>query len=173
MTPTTHLDARFSEPGAEPTSWADTVRLLDAAQLFWITTVRADARPHVSPLVAVWLDDALHFCTGADEQKAVNLRTNPNVTLTTGCNRWNDGLDVVVEGVATTTTDDPTLRRLATAWRSKWEGQWQYEVRDGAFHHDAGDALVFTVAPVKVLAFGKGAFSHTTHRFGEPARRGT
>jgi hypothetical protein len=62
--PTTSLDARFSDPGAAPTSWGDTVRAFETAELFWITTVRADGRPHVSPLVAVWLDGAIHFCTG-------------------------------------------------------------------------------------------------------------
>lgn len=165
-TPVTSIDDRFSEPGADPTAWADTVRALDAAQLFWITTVRADGRPHVTPLVAVWVDDAIHFCTGADEQKAVNLRANPNVILTTGRNDWTQGLDVVVEGAATRTTDDAALRRLAEAWRTKWDGDWQYEARDGAFHHEAGEALVFTVAPTKVLAFGKGTFTHTRHVFG-------
>jgi general stress protein 26 len=164
--PTTRLDVRFSDPDTEATPWADTVAALETAQLFWITTVRADGRPHVSPLVAVWLDDAIHFCTGADEQKAVNLRANPNVILTTGCNHWAHGLDVVVEGAATRTTDDATLQRLADAWRSKWDGQWQFDVRDGAFHHGEGEALVFTVVPVKVLAFGKGTFTHTRHDFG-------
>ena len=66
--PTTTLDDRFSDAGSAPTSWDETVRALEAAELFWITTVRADGRPHTSPLVAVWLDDALHFSTGADEQ---------------------------------------------------------------------------------------------------------
>jgi Pyridoxamine 5'-phosphate oxidase len=74
--------------------------VLEAAELFWISTVRADGRPHVTPLVAAWLDGAIHFHTGADEQKAANLRANPHVVLTTGCNRWNEGLDVVVEGEA-------------------------------------------------------------------------
>lgn len=165
-TPTTTLDARFSGPGAEPTTWDAAVQVLEAAQLSWITTVRADGRPHVSPLVAVWLDDAVHFSTGADEQKAVNLRANPNVILTTGCNQWDRGLDVVVEGVAVRTTDDATLRRLADAWRTKWDGSWRYEVRDGAFHHEGGEALVFTVAPAKVLAFGKGTFTQTRHDLG-------
>lgn len=168
-TPTTSLDTRFSDPDAEPTTWVDTVRALEAAQLFWITTVRVDGRPHVSPLVAVWVDDAIHFSTGAAEQKAVNLRANQNVILTTGCNHWDRGLDVVVEGPATRTTDGAVLQRLADAWRSKWDGQWQYEVRDGAFHHGSGEALVFTVTPTKVLAFGKGTFTHTRHDFGTAA----
>lgn len=163
--PTTSLDPRFSEPGTEPTTWDDALRTIETAELFWITTVRADGRPHVTPLPAVWLDRALHFCTGAAEQKAVNLRGNPHVALTTGCNDWDRGLDVVVEGEAVRVTDEATLQRLAAAWRTKWDGQWQYEVRDGAFHHQAGEALVYAVAPTKVLAFGKGTFTHTRHRF--------
>ena len=163
--PTTALDDRFSDAGATPTSWDDTMRMLETAELFWITTVRTDGRPHVSPLVAVWLDRAIHFCTGASEQKAVNLRSNRHVTLTTGCNQWDRGLDVVVEGDAVQVTDDRALQRLADAWRTKWDGRWKFEARGGSFHHEAGTALVFTVAPTKVLAFAKGTFTHTRHRF--------
>ena len=163
--PTTSLDSRFSEPAATPTSWDDTVKVLETAELSWLTTVRADGRPHVAPLPAIWLDGALHFCTGTEEQKTVNLRTNPHVVLTTGRNDWDRGLDVVVEGDAVQITDEDELQRLAQVWRTKWDGRWQYEVRDGAFRHDAGVALVYAVAPTKVLAFGKGTFSHTRHRF--------
>ena len=164
-TPTTEIDARFSEPGATPTPWEQTLRALEEAQLFWITTVRADGRPHVTPLVAVWSEDALHFCTGATEQKARNLQGNANVILTTGCNGWEHGLDVVVQGAASRTTDERTLRRLADAWRTKWNGEWDYEVVDGAFRHQGAEAHVFTVVPTKVLAFGKGPFANTRHRF--------
>jgi nitroimidazol reductase NimA-like FMN-containing flavoprotein (pyridoxamine 5'-phosphate oxidase superfamily) len=164
--PTTEIDTRFSEPGASPTGWDETRRALETADLFWITTVRADGRPHVTPLVAIWLESALYFSTGDTEQKGVNLRGNPHVVLTTGRNDWEAGLDVVVEGDAVRVTDDDTLRRLATAWAAKWDGRWQYEVRDGGFHHEGGgEALVYKVAPAKILAFGKGPFSHTRHRF--------
>src|SRR5688500_7718499 len=104
--PATQLDARFSDPDAVPTQWDETRRILETAQLFWISTVRADGRPHVTPLVAVWLDGAIHFCTGAAEQKAVNLRRNRHVILTTGCNQWDRGIDVVVEGDAVQVTDN-------------------------------------------------------------------
>jgi general stress protein 26 len=165
--PQTTLDARFSEPGASPTPWEETVRVLESAELSWITTVRADGRPHATPLVAVWLDDALYFCTGAEEQKAINLAANAHVVVTTGCNTWDRGLDVVVEGAAERVGDEALLTRLAEAWAAKWDGRWGYEVRDGAFWDPGagGEALVFRVAPTKVLAFGKGGFSHTRHRF--------
>jgi nitroimidazol reductase NimA-like FMN-containing flavoprotein (pyridoxamine 5'-phosphate oxidase superfamily) len=164
-TPRTELDIRFSEPGAQPTSWDETLEAIKQADIFWISTVRADCRPHVTPLVAVWLDDALHFSTGPDEQKARNLAGNSYVALTTGANGWRDGLDVVVEGEAARVTDSQQLERLAAAWRQKWDGRWQYEVSEDGFRHDVGTVLVFAVRPAKVLAFTKGGFSHTRHRF--------
>ncbi len=166
-TPVTALDQRYSDPAADATGWAETRQVLEEAELFWLTTVRADGRPHVTPLVAVWLDEALHFCTGPTEQKARNLAANPHVILTTGCNGWQSGLDVVVEGDAVQVSDEALLRRLAKAWTAKWDGSWQFQVGDGSFQHMEGHpALVFAVAPVKVLAFAKGQpFSHTTHRF--------
>jgi nitroimidazol reductase NimA-like FMN-containing flavoprotein (pyridoxamine 5'-phosphate oxidase superfamily) len=165
-TPTTQLDERFSDPNIAATEWDETRRALETAELFWICTVRADGRPHLTPLVAVWHDGAIHFSAGPGEQKAVNLSGNPHVILMTGCNRWDEGLDVVVEGDAVRVTDDETLERLAAAWTTKWDGRWRYDARNGAFHHEGGgEALVFSVAPTKVLAFGKGVFSHTRHRF--------
>ena len=164
--PVTKFDARFSEPGSAATPWRQTRAALESAQMFWITTVRGDGRPHVTPLVAVWLDDAIYFSTGDTEQKARNLGVNPHVILTTGCSTWNEGLDVVVEGDAVPVTDNALLTRLARAWAAKWDGRWQYQVKDGRFHHPhGGDALVYSVTPAKVLAFGKGRFTQTSHRF--------
>jgi hypothetical protein len=108
----------------------------------------------------------VHFTTGPGEQKAVNLARNPHVVMTTGCNRWDQGLDVMVEGEARRVTGRARLERLAAAWATRWNGQWRFEVADGGFAHgDAdGPVLVFAVRPVKVLAFGKGEFSHTRYR---------
>jgi len=164
--PGTTLDPRFSEPGATAADWAQARQVLEEAQLSWVCTVRADGRPHLTPLVAVWLDGALYFSTGAGEQKAVNLRANPHVLLLTGCDRWEDGLDVVAEGDAVQVTDEALLTRLAREWARKWDGQWRFEVRDGAFSHPGGGAAqVFEVRPAKILAFAKGRFGQTRYRF--------
>jgi general stress protein 26 len=168
MEPVPELDVRFSDPASHPIPWSDVRRVLDAAELFWISTVRGDGRPHVTPLPAVWTDDCLHFCTGAGEQKAVNLLENPEVVLTTGSNEWKHGLDVVVEGRAVRITDDVRLCKLADLWRTKYHGDWDFSVEDGMFHHGSGSALVLEVAPTKVLAFAKGEFAQTRYRFTAP-----
>jgi general stress protein 26 len=167
MQPVSELDERFSDAGASATPWVEVRRALESAETSWVTTVRSDARPHVTPLVTVWLDDALYFCTGPTEQKAVNLRANQNVVLTTGCNTWNEGLDVVVEGTAARVTDQDKLARLAQAWGTKWDGRWHFEVGDGVFQHEGGtgEALVFEVVPTKILSFAKETFAATCHKF--------
>jgi general stress protein 26 len=164
--PVGQLDERFSDPAATATPWMATREMLEGAQLAWISTVRPDGQPHVTPLVPVWLDETLHFATGSDEQKARNLARNPRVVMLTGCNHWDQGLDVMVEGEAQRVTDRATLDRLRASWATKWNGEWQYRVVDGGFAHGDGPdieglVLVFAVKAAKILAFGKGDFSQT------------
>jgi general stress protein 26 len=166
--PRVHLDQRFSDPSASALTWDETRARIEQAELFWITTVRADGRPHVTPLVAVWHEAALHFCTGAQEQKALNLSANPNVALTTGTNEWNAGVDIVVEGRAEKVTDHVRLIALAAAWQRKWDGRWTFAAAEGGFvHGDSGSivAEVYAVHPTRAFAFGKVPASHTTYRF--------
>jgi general stress protein 26 len=161
--PAVALDGGFSSPGARPTSWQDSA-LLEGAKLYWLTTVRPDGWPHVTPLFAVWLGGVFYFCTGAGERKAKNLAGNVRRAVTTGCNTV-EGLDVVVEGKAVRVRDEALLTRLAAAWKSKYD--WDWTVHDGAFADDDGNvAPVFAVAPRTAFGFGKGdTFSQTRWRF--------
>jgi hypothetical protein len=161
--PTTELDTRFSSEGATPIPWAEAQEQLARAQVFWLSTVRPDGRPHVTPLLSVWLDGALYFTTGPEERKARNLEHNAHCILTTGCNAM-EGLDMVVEGEAVRMSDEAKLQRLADLFATKYD--WQYTVQDGGFHGDGGFALVYEVAPVTAFGFGKGdTFSQTRWRF--------
>src|SRR5262245_56811940 len=150
--PEPELDERFSDPGATATPWATTRAVLEDAQLSWLVTVRDDGRPHVTPLVAVWLDDAVHFATGPNEQKAKNLDGNQRGAMIAGSDRWDDGLDVVVEGEARRVTDRATLQHLAEAWSTKRTGEWTFGVSDEGFTHPdtVGAALVYRIEPDKV-----------------------
>jgi general stress protein 26 len=164
--PPAELDSRFSSDGASPTEWSEARVRLEQAEIFWISTVRPDGRPHVTPLIAVWLDRALYFCTGPSERKARNLADNQHCILTTGCNLIGDGLDLVVEGDAEQVRDDAKLRRIADAYEAKYGNDWRFGVRDGVFVHNEGVALVYEVAPRKAFGFRKGdEFSQTRWRF--------
>jgi Pyridoxamine 5'-phosphate oxidase len=166
--PLTTLDQEYSDPAAVAVGWEETSRILESAELFWISTVRDDGRPHVTPVVAARWDGAIWFTTGADEQKFANLRANRHVVLTTGCNRWDQGLDVVVEGDAVQVTDDDVLAHAAKAFLAKWDGRWQFTGQGGCFRglDGTGEAMVFSVTPAKVFAHAKGdPFGATRHKF--------
>jgi len=132
MTTIGQLDARFSEAD-QPVDWSQVANLLAAAELYWLTTVRKDGRPHTTPLIGAWVDDGFLFCTGPDEQKAQNLAHSTAVSVTTGVNTWNDGLDVVVEGDAVRMTGLDTLTRFADAIREKYNGVWDFTPHDDGF----------------------------------------
>ncbi|SBT52839.1 pyridoxamine 5'-phosphate oxidase family protein [Micromonospora narathiwatensis] len=161
--PTAQLVEEFSEPGAVAPPWSDVVALLASSEMFWLSTVRRDGRPHVAPLPAMWLDDRLHFCTGAHEQKARNIEANANCVITTGTSAYRSGIDVTVEGTAERITDNATLERLARLWKDKLD--WVFEVGDGVFLDTTGTrpAMVFAVRPAKVLAFSKNPYSQTRY----------
>jgi len=163
ISPTPELNESFSQPDAQPRPWRDVVDVLSSSEMFWLSTVRADGRPHVTPLPAIWHADRLHICTGAHEQKAKNLLADPRCVLTTGTNTLRDGLDVVVEGTAARVTDRPSLEELAALWLSQLD--WPFEIGDGAFRDgDGRDGLVFAIDADKILAFGKNPFTQTRFR---------
>src|SRR5215208_5709571 len=122
-TPKTDLDTRYSSDGATATPWSDATQVLESAEIYWLSSIRPEGRPHVTPMIGIWQDDTLYFSTGADERKNLNLVANPQCVVTTGCNTMTDGIDIVVEGEAVRVRDDATLERLAEAYRSKygWE----------------------------------------------------
>lgn len=165
--PMTELDSRYSSEGAVAVPWSETQRALANAELYWISTVRPDGRPHVTPLVGIWHDGAAYFTTGPGERKEMNLEANPNCVFTTGSNAWAAGFDVVVEGQARRTEDETLLSTIADAYRDKYRDAWSFQVNDGAFFHDEGGrSLVFEIRPVTVFGFGKGdPFSQTRYRF--------
>jgi general stress protein 26 len=163
-TPTVELNEGFSEPGAAAVPWAEVEQILSTAEMFFLSTVRGDGRPHVTPLPAIWDGGVLHICTGDQEQKAKNLLHQPACVLSTGTSRLHGGLDVVVEGVAVRVTERARLRELAALWKSRLD--WDFEAGDDAFRDpDGRTGLVYGISPAKILAFGKGPYTQTRYRF--------
>ena len=172
--PVTELDPRFSGQDATARPWSEAITHLEKAEVFWLSTVRPDGRPHVTSLLAIWLDGALYFSTGPTERKTKNIAQNAHCILTTGCNALNEGFDLVVEGKAVRVTDEAKLQRVADLYVSKYGSDWRYTVRDEALYHapegsegaDDSPAFVYEVAPTTAFGFGKGEpFSQTRWRF--------
>ncbi len=169
--PTPELDPQFSTPDAEPRPWSEARSTLDAAEIYWLSTVRPDGRPHVTPVAAVWIDDALVFGTGPTERKAHNLAANLKTVITTGTNQLGEGFDIVIEGDAVRLTGADVLRPVSAAFHDKYSGAFEYDVQDDgtANNRGGGEVLLFRVAPVKAFGFwrGGGEFSQTRWRFDE------
>lgn len=91
----------------------------------WLATVRPDGRPHLIPVIAFWIDGALHFVAGEGTRKGRNLAANSHCVIGTESNEL-PSLDVVVEGRAEPLTDEDAVRRVAEQLISSG---WALEVR--------------------------------------------
>jgi general stress protein 26 len=162
--PTVRLNEGYSQPDATAPPWTAVAGVLSASEMFWLSTVRSDGRPHVTPLPAIWAGGSVYFCVGSLEQKARNLESNPECVIAAGANEFRSGLDVVIEGTAVRVTGQDELARLAVLWKSKLG--WDFTVSEAGFGDPAGRrGLVFGVTPAKVLAFGKNPVSQTRYHF--------
>jgi Pyridoxamine 5'-phosphate oxidase len=156
--PVTFLDARYSQEDAQPTRWPDAVAHLERAGLFWVSSVRTDGRPHVTPVVAVWMDGALYFSSGPGEQKSKNLAASRHCAVTAGCNTWNQGFDIVLHGEAVAVRDLPLLQQVADAFLAKYGDGWAFEVGDDGTFRSHGGSLVYQLIPVQGTGVRKEPF---------------
>jgi hypothetical protein len=163
--PTAAQPFNAGEPRPLP-PWPDARRRLAEAGTYWLATARPDGRPHVVPVLAVWLDGALHFSSSPTARKAKNLARSSHCVITAG----TPALDLVVEGQATTVRDKATLGRLAEVYASKY--QWRVTVRDGALWGDGAPTAgpppyhVYVITPTAAFGFGTDqTFGATRWRF--------
>jgi general stress protein 26 len=167
-TPVGTIDPRYSMPGASPAAWADVLARLDQAQVALFTTVRADGRPHATPVAFVRREDAIAVTTGFDEQKARNLTHHSGCLLAVGSDALDEGLDVVIEATAERVTDTPALEAIAAAYVDRYGDLFRFGVDgDHLTSDEGGPAVALRIVPRTVFAFAKGdAFSQTRFRLG-------
>lgn len=154
----------LSPSGVPLTPWMDVQTRLQEGDTYLVGTVRRDARPHLAPVLGVWLNGALYFNARKTTRKAKNLARNPHCVVAIG----DDTFDLVVEGEAKLVTDVATLHRVAAEFPAKYPW-WQPTVRDGAFYPDGLDhppSHIYEVTPVVAFGFDKEkGFSATRWRF--------
>ena len=132
------VDPRFGEEGAGPTPWSDVRAALTEAELFWLSTVRVDGRPHVTPLIAVLVDDTMHFCTGVTEQKAKNLEHDRTMHDDDRYQHLGTGTRHRARREVVRITDEVRLQQIADMYETKYGSDWHFEVKDGASTAAAG-----------------------------------
>jgi nitroimidazol reductase NimA-like FMN-containing flavoprotein (pyridoxamine 5'-phosphate oxidase superfamily) len=138
-----------------PMPWSEAERRLAGARTYWLATTGPGPRPHVRPVLAVWVDGALHTTSSPAARKARNLAGNDRCSFSVSA----DSVDVVLEGTAAKVTDTGHLQRVADAYRDKYG--WPPTVVDGAFDAPYGAPTagpppyeVYEITPTVVFGFG-------------------
>ncbi|EOM75950.1 pyridoxamine 5'-phosphate oxidase family protein [Rhodococcus rhodnii] len=163
--PAGQLHPDYSDPDATPPPWSVIDGVLRDAGIYWLTTTRPTGRPHTTPVIAVWDGRSVWFCTGPDERKARNLGDRGPCTVTTGCNDYEAGTDVVVEGDAERVREPAELARFADALHAGYGDDWRFDtVADGVEHPAGGVAAVYRVRADVVFAFTRGPAAQVRYR---------
>jgi Pyridoxamine 5'-phosphate oxidase len=136
-------------------SWTSVRDRLEAAEHYWLATVRQDGRPHVVPVDGLWVDDVWYFGGSSQTVWHRNLASNAEIAM-----HLEDSMRVVVvEGLAA--SDIPSLelaRRLSAASKQKYG----YGPEPDLYLASG----VLTLRPRRVVAWTKLTENTTRFRFG-------
>jgi nitroimidazol reductase NimA-like FMN-containing flavoprotein (pyridoxamine 5'-phosphate oxidase superfamily) len=154
-------------PGGTAEPWTSGRQRLAEADTYWLATTTPSGRPHLVPVLAVWVDEAPHFVAASGSRKARDLARRPECSLATN----HDGVDLVVDGIATIERSDEVLTRVSDAYSAKYN--WPTTVRDGALTDQEGAPTagpppydVYRVRPTVIFGFPSDeSFSPTRWRF--------
>jgi Pyridoxamine 5'-phosphate oxidase len=144
--------------GAVPIDWEEAARLFAAERWYWVATTGDGDRPHLRPVLAVYLDERVYSTTSPAARKGRDLTRRPSAALAARA----PAIDIVIEGPVTWIDDRPVLERVAGAYRDKYE--WPVTVTaDGVFDAPYGAPTagpppyrVYELAPTVAYAFGTG-----------------
>lgn len=136
-------------------SWADVRTRVAEADDFLLATTDPDGRPHVVPVLGVWLDDTVCFVTVRQARKVRNLVRNNGCAVTVP----GHDVDLVLEGAAHLVQNAARLQKVADLFPAKYPW-WHPFVRDGEFYDPADTVLndprhVYAVESAQVFAFGR------------------
>ena len=142
----------------DPLPWAEVRERLAEAHSSWFATTHRAGRPHVRPVLTVWVDGTLHTTSSPAASKARNVADDGRCSISV----TTDGLDLVLEGTARLVTDTAQLERIRDAYADKYG--WPVTVVDGAFDAPYGAPtagpppyVALEIVPTAVYAFGTDA----------------
>ena len=151
-------DHEESMLGSGTTSW-EMVRERLANPEFqrtsWLATTRPDGRPHLMPVIATWIDDAIHLVVGEGTRKGRNLAADSRCVVATS-STTPPSIDIVIEGHAEPVHDKDSVRHLAEVFKkSGWPLEATGDKVDGPNAPTAGPSpyTIFRLIPSKAFGF--------------------
>ena len=151
-----------SDDGLLDWTWA-TSRLVESRN-YWVTSTRADGRPHAAPVWGIWHEDALVFSTDPRSAKGRHLVARPDVVV-----HLESGDEVVIcEGRVELLTDRADLAAVNAVYTAKY---------GTGIDPDNPDHGVYRLHPMVAFAwrehdFPTSATRFTSRRADGPASRG-
>jgi hypothetical protein len=119
----------------------------------WLATTRPDGRPHLMPVIASWIDGAIHIVAGEGTRKARNLAADGRCVIATSSTTL-PSIDIVVEGRADPLTEDDAVRHIAEVLSASG---WPLEAKgDRVYGPNAPTAgqppyTIYRIVPSKVF----------------------
>lgn len=165
--------ASDAAPSTEPLAWDEVRERFAADRWYWLATAGAGGRPHVRPVLAVWLDNKVYSTTSPRAAKGRNLQRHPECSLAAR----TPEIDIVVEGATSWADDRDLLERIASAYNSKYN--WPVTITAdnmldapyGAPTAGSPPYRAYGITPTTVYAFGTGGdlgVRSTRFRFPRP-----
>jgi len=157
----------------QPLSWEVVQDQLARGGWYWLSSADPGGAPHVTPVFAVWCDDAACVASNPSTRKSRNLLARPACAL--AADKGN--LHLVIEGRARRLVDAAALQRVTDAFRTTygWPTEVAGELLDapyGAPTSRGGPFFVFAIDPTVAYGFpSDDSFEPTRWRFPEADRR--
>jgi hypothetical protein len=97
--------------------WSDVEVRIRGERAYWLATSNPNGSPHVTPMWAVWIDDALYFDGPPTARWARNIAADARVSV-----NLQSGADaVIIEGPVEDLETDVVLgERIVAAWTAKY-----------------------------------------------------
>jgi hypothetical protein len=114
---TAEVIASAAPAGAAPIDWEEAARLFADERWYWVATTGDESRPHLRPVLAVYLDERIYSTTSPAARKGRNLARRPSASLAARA----PAVDIVIEGPVAWIDDRQRLQRVGDAYRDKYE----------------------------------------------------
>jgi general stress protein 26 len=133
----------------------DIVQRFAGADCSWLTTVRADGRPHTAPIWHVWFEGKVYVVTKQRAIKVANIGQNDAVVLS----HPDPHRAIIIDGRAQIVAD------MADRLRSFFQAKYDWDIVEDD-HYDT----IIAITPHKLLAWGEEGAAYRKRWTGEQLR---